>query len=311
MTNIPLVLPDRFVRTIHESFQERGAPWLDGLSARLAAYADRWSLTILAPFPNLSFNYVTPVLRADGTEAVLKVGVPNRELNTEISALRVYDGRGSVQLLESDQEQGVMLLERLKPGNVLTALASEERDEEATSIAADVMRKLWQPAPQDHPFPTVADWADGMQRLRSHFNGGVGPFPLALVEEAETLFAELLGSMSAPVLLHGDLHHDNILSAERQPWLAIDPKGIVGEPAYEVGAMLRNLWEDRHPISHPDRLLERRIIQLSEELDLDRSRVRGWAVAQSVLSAWWCMEDNSDCWKDAIVTTELLATVKA
>jgi streptomycin 6-kinase len=280
------------------------------LPTLLADCASRWALTVLPPFPNLSFNYVAPVLRADGTEAVLKIGMPHKELLTEIDALRVYDGRHSVRLLEAAPEQGILLLERLQPGVTLTTLADETHDAQATSIAAAVMQGLWRHVPPEHDFPDVRDWAEGMQRLRIHFGGGVGPFPLRLVEEAETLFTELLASSSEPVVLHGDLHHDNILSAQRSPWLAIDPKGIVGEPAYEVGAMLRNLWPDRHTILQPGKLLERRAHQLAEELSIERARIRGWAVAQAVLSAWWCLEDDSDCWESAIVTAELLAAIK-
>jgi streptomycin 6-kinase len=291
-------------------FEERAGEWLKHLPTLLADYARRWSLTILPPFPNLSYNYVAPVVRADGTQAVLKAGVPHKELLTEIAALRLYDGRGMVRLLEADSEQGVFLLERLTPGAVLTTLADDANDHKATSIAASVMREFWRPVPPEHDFPSVGDWAKGLQRLRGHYDGGVGPFPATLVQEAETLFAELLDSMSAPVLLHGDLHHDNILSAEREPWLAIDPKGVVGEPAYEVGALLRNLWEERCTLSNPRRILERRVDQLAEELDVDRARIRGWGVAQAVLSAWWCIEDNDDCWESAIAVAELLASVK-
>src|SRR5439155_23831953 len=159
------------------------------------------------------------------------------ELMTEMEALRLFEGHGIVQLLDADARQGAMLLERLRPGTPLADLAD---DEQATSIAAGVMRQLWRPAPPEHPFPTVARWAAGLGRLRNKFVGGTGPFPTALVEEAERLFAELIPSMAEPMLLHGDLHHENIVTAERQPWLALDPKGLVGEPAYEVGALLRN-----------------------------------------------------------------------
>lgn len=311
MADLLSTLPDSFVRTILTTFNGRGSAWLERLPSLLTDCARRWSLTILSPFPNLSFNYVAPVIRADGTKAVLKAGVPHKELLTEIAALKLYNGRNIVRLLESDGEWGVLLLEQLTPGTVLTALADEANDERATSVAASVMRGLWRPAPPEHQFPTVRDWAGGLQRLRKHFGGGVGPFPIALVEEAETLFVELLDSASGPVLLHGDLHHDNILSAGRQPWLAIDPKGVVGEPAYEVGALLRNLWKDRHELANPGRMLERRVAQLAEELEVDRARVRGWGVAQAVLSAWWCLEDNDDCWESAVATAELLAAVKA
>lgn len=291
-------------------FNKRRIEWLKRLPEILAYCARRWSLTILAPFPNLSYNYVAPVVCADGTEAVLKAGVPHKELFTEIAALRLYDGNGIVRLLECDDERCVFLLERLRPGTVLTTLADQSNDHKATSIAASVMRQLWCPVPPEHNFPRIEEWAKGMERLREHFGGDVGPFPVRIVEEAETLFAELLGSMSEPVLLHGDLHHDNILSAERRPWLAIDPKGIVGEPAYETGALLRNLWQDRHTLSNPKRILERRIYQLAEELNLCRARVRGWGVAQSVLSAWWCIEDNEDHWQSDITIAELLSAVK-
>ena len=275
----------------------------------LADYARRWNLTLLPAFPNLSCNYVAPVVCADGTPAVLKAVVPNKELYTEIAALRCYDGRNCVRLLEADSEAGIFLLERLLPGITLTTLADEANDEKATSIAASVMRGLWRPAPPDHRFPTVSDWGEGFQKLRQCFGGGCGPLPAAPVEEAASLFEELLASSSESVLLHGDLHHDNILSAQRQSWLAIDPKGVTGEPAYEVGALLRNLWQDRHTIANPAFLTRRRVHQLAEELNLERARIRGWGLAQAVLSAWWSIEDNDGGWDGAIAVAEILAAL--
>lgn len=227
--------------------------------------------------------------------------------------LRHFNGRGAVRLIEADADAGIFLMERLKPGAVLTEIASEARDDEATRAAAGVMRALWTPAPAaDGSLPTVQDWAAGLAHCRAYFAGSAGPFPVALFEEAESLSAALLGSMSEPVLLHGDLHHDNIVSAEREPWLAIDPKGLIGEPAYEVGALLRNLWTDRHEISDPRRLLQRRVDILSDELGIDRGRIRGWAVAQAVLSAWWGIEDGDDGWATvAIPIAQMLAEVRA
>jgi streptomycin 6-kinase len=147
--------------------------------------------------------------------------------------------------------------------------------------------------------------------MRAHFGGRTGPFPRALVEEAESLLAELLAAQAAPVLLHGDLHHDNILSAERAPWLAIDPKGVIGEPAYEVGALLRNWQPTLFAMPHPGRVTARRVDQLAEMLGIDRYRIRGWGLAQAVLSAWWTIEDGGDDWAPTIACAELLAAVKA
>ena len=107
------------------------------------------------------------------------------------------------------------------------------------------------------------------------------------------------------------MHHENILSATRAPWLAIDPKGIVGEPDYEVGALLRNPLPQLLNMPHPGRVTARRVDQLAEALGFDRARVRGWGLAQAVLSAWWCIEDSGYGWEPAIACAELLAAVKA
>jgi streptomycin 6-kinase len=106
--------------------------------------------------------------------------------------------------------------------------------------------------------------------------------------------------------LHGDLHHENILQAQRQPWLAIDPKGVVGEPAYEVGALLRNMAPRLLKGSQPSQIVARRAGILSEELGFDRTRLLGWGLAQAVLAAWWCIEDGVDGWEGFIRCAELI-----
>jgi streptomycin 6-kinase len=168
------------------------------------------------------------------------------------------------------------------------------------------MRQLWRPLPPDHGFRSVADWAAGLGKLRPYFGGGTGPLPVALVERAEALFAALLPSMAAPVLLHGDLHHWNILAAQREPWLALDPKGIAGEPAYEVGALLRNQIPRLLALPDPPAAMARRIAILADELGFDRVRLVGWGIAQAVLSAWWSIEDHGYGGEEAITCAELL-----
>jgi streptomycin 6-kinase len=298
-----LNLPPDFTQTILELNGEAGRAWLNALPGLIADCERRWSLHALPPF-DLSYNYVAPAVRADGTPAVLKLGPLSPELLSEIAALRACEGRGMVLLLESDPEWGAMVLERLRPGVTLVAL---EDDVQATAIAARVMRQLWRPAPPNPVFPTVHQWAAGMTRLRGRFAGGTGPLPAGLVDMAESLFAELLGSMAGPVLLHGDLHHWNILSSDRQPWLAIDPKGLLGEPAYEVGALLRNPLPGLLDQPDPGRVLARRVDQLSAELGLDRRRVAGWGMAQAMLSAWWSIEDHGHGWEEAVHCADLLA----
>jgi streptomycin 6-kinase len=108
------------------------------------------------------------------------------------------------------------------------------------------------------------------------------------------------------VLLHGDLHHFNILAAERQPWLAIDPKGVVGEPAYEIGALLRNPTDE---VVFDPQVQARRIDLLTAELGLDRQRVIGWGIAQAVLSGWWSYEDHGHGWEPMMALAELLSSL--
>ncbi len=299
-------LPDGFTRQISATFGAAGVAWLARLPATIADCERRWGATFLPPFDNLTFSYVAPVTLPGGATAVAKLGVPSSELTAAIAAHRLYDGVGCARLLDADAASGLLLLEHLRPGTMLSALPD---DEEATVIAAETMRCLWRPVPDEHPFPTVADWFVGLQELRDEFGGGTGPFPARLIEEAERLAADLLPSQATPVVLHGDLHHFNILAAERQPWLAIDPKGVVGEPAYEVGALLRNprglVFETRAPA-----VLARRLDLLSRELGLERARLRAWAVAQAVLSAWWGYEDNGDFDREWLVWAETLAAIK-
>jgi streptomycin 6-kinase len=301
----PVELPAGLTQRV--SGLDGGVEWLRALPALLDIVSRRWGVTIHEPFPNLTYNYVAPVIYSDGTEAVLKAGIPNDEFRQALEALKAYSGQYAVLVLDADVELGVLSLERPRPGTPLTSLANDEHDEEATSIAASVMRGLWRPAPAEHSLPSVYNWGRGFETLRARFDGGAGPLPAQMVEEAEMMYS--VPSGATLVLLHGDLHHDNIISADRQPWLAIDPKGVIGEPAYEAGALLRNLWQERYAIADPKRTTERRIYQLADELGLNRTRIRDWTTAQSVLSAWWGIEDGGD-WRWAIAHAEMLKSLK-
>ncbi len=156
-------LPDGFKRRIISVWGEAGHEWLRRLPHILNTCRDRWGLSLPAPVPNLSYNLVMKVVRADGTEAILKVGVPNQELLTEIAALRWYRGQGTVPLLAADPKLGALLLKRILPGSPLSEF---ENDEQAALIAAQLMRDLPVPVPAEHPFPTLDHWARGFNRLR-------------------------------------------------------------------------------------------------------------------------------------------------
>jgi streptomycin 6-kinase len=303
-------VPENFARLTLALYGDAGRLWLEELPALVEDCAGRWSLKVGPPFPTISYNYAAPAEGPGGVRFVLKLGVPARGLLREIEALLAFDGCGAARLVDSDAARGALLLERLEPGTPLTALC-EEDDGAATNAAAAVMRRLRHaPLHQPHLFPTAADWGRGFERCRAHFGGGSGPFPQKLFEEAESLYAELLNTSAPPLLLHGDLHHGNILAAAREPWLAIDPQGVVAEPAYEVGALLRNPLPQLLRWPHPVRVTERRIAQLSDELGLERARVRGWGLAQAVLSEWWSIEDEGELGEHGYAVAEILAATK-
>jgi streptomycin 6-kinase len=292
-------LPPAFRQRVVGVAGQSGEAWVDALPTLVASFAGRWRLAILPPYQPPSYNYVAPAVRADGTGCVLKACLPGPERETEPAMLDLCDGRGMVRLLEHDPEAGVMLLERLEPGTPLLEL---QDDDEATRIAARVMRRFWRPVPQEHVFPSIADWLRGFDRHCEANNGGSGPLPRDLFERAESLAPQLLASSAEPVVLHGDLHHWNILAAQREPWLAIDPKGVTGEPAYDVGAWLRNPM----PNIPETPVLERRVAIFADELGFDRQRLVAWGAVGAVLSAVWSAEGGGTNWGPATVAAERL-----
>ena len=297
-----VVIPPQFAAHAAAAFGDRGREWVRALPDLVSQLADRWDLRIGEPF-DLSYSYVAGAQRADGTEAVLKIGVPDDEALREILALRRYDGHGACRLLEADEEHRAMLLERLRPGETLVGLAQRD-DEAATRVGAAVMRALWRPVPPGSGFEPIASWFDRAFARHRAYYGGAGPFPPGLLDHAEALAGDLLGSAEAQVLLHGDFHHYNVLSAERSPWLAIDPKGMIGDPGYEPAAFLRNPTE--RDLALTPQVLDRRLGVLAEELSYDRARLRDWGIAHAALSACWGAEDGRAGWERAIRVAQTL-----
>jgi streptomycin 6-kinase len=278
--------PAALVRNVRQAFGSAGEQWADRLPALLQETARRWNLALGEPFP-LSYNYVCAANRSDGTPAVLKIGVPNDELSSEIHALCLYDGRGACRVLEADPTTGALLLERLVPGMMLSTLD----DDQATEIAAELMRRLWRSPPVESGFLSLRGWFAGLAGLRARFGGTTGPFAERTVAVVEGLLGDLLAEDRPQVLLHGDFHHANVLLSSRG-WLAIDPKGVVGPAEYEVGPLLINPWGEPPAETEAIRRTQRRIAILSDRLGFDRERLRAWAICHAVLSAWWDLAED-------------------
>jgi streptomycin 6-kinase len=299
--NPSTMLPSNFISTIRNAYKEAGDKFLANLPALVDEAARRWNLTDIRPVSNLSYNFVCYALSSNSQNVVLKIGVPNNELTSEMAALRLFNGEGAVQLIDCDAAKGFLLLERLQPGIMLSTLKD---DEEATRIAADVMLKIRRHAPQDDVFIKLSDWFDGFKRLRKYFDGGTGPFDRTLVERAEQSVKDFFAEDYVPMLIHGDFHHFNILSSERG-WAVIDPKGVIGPAGYEVGPFLLNPWEEPLNESRFRAQAKKRIYILAEHLGMERERIREWGIAHAVLSAWWGIEDNTG-WEYSMACAEVL-----
>jgi streptomycin 6-kinase len=298
-----LHLPEDFRARLRGYFPDKADAWFDALPSLIDEYEQRWGIVLEAPFP-LSIGYVAPARRRDGTRAVFKAVVANHEVDSEIAALRAYGGEGAVALLESDAERGVMLLERADPGDPLLSI---DDDDERTLIAADVMRPILRPAPEGRSFRDITYWAKAFTRLRERFDGGTGPLPAALVDRAESILHQLYPPASPGVLLHGDLHHGNILRATRAPWLVIDPKGIIGPTEYEPAQLFTNPWKDYAQLDDLLRWIPRRLDILSERLGMDRRQVAAWGLHKAVLSSVWTVEAGGDDFGWALAVAERLA----
>jgi streptomycin 6-kinase len=272
--------------------------WLRALPELVKALASRWSLTLDAPFAGIELNYVAPAVRADGTRCVLKVSRHVGETRNEIAALRLWAGAGAARLLDADPELGALLVERLEPGTMLSTVA-EADDDRATVIAAGTLRQLWQPVLEgDHGLRPLDNWCQAYDRNRSALTRGVDGFPAALFQRADKLRRDLLASTTTKSVLHGDMHHFNVLRAQRADWLAIDPKGLFGDRAFDVCQFLLN------PRRVPRRVNSRRLDIFCAELGLDRQRTRDWCLVHAVLDACWDFEDGNPRWPRRVAYAE-------
>ena len=247
-------------------------------------YLQLWNLTLEEP-PLETRTSIIAKVRWQDQPCILKIAPKDGDEKTA-SVLKHYDGNGAVRLL---QEQGnATLLERAVPGTLLSELVRKGEDDQATHILCDVIQKLHAKQTFVGTYVSVEDLKSGFEK---YLSSGDTQISQDLVKEAQSIYGELVTSQEKPILLHGDLHHDNVLYDETRGWLAIDPKGYVGEPLYEVGALLRN------PLNYPEisqnpECMKRRVSIICKRLGYAPKRVIAWAFSQAVLAGIWSVEDG-------------------
>ena len=280
--------PEAFTRNVLRAWGEDGRRWLVRLPGLIDEVARDWELSVGPPYP-LSFNYVAPARRADGSPCVLKIGVASAgDLAAEVAALEFFGGHGAVEVLARDRDRGALLLERAEPGVMLRTLV-RDRDAEATAVLIGLMRRLHRPAPDGVALGELSAQVSSFDAHLLRYPGD-DPFPRHLAERARELWVDLCASAPQRVVLHGNLHHDNVLAATREPWLAIDPHGVIGDPGHELGAALYNPFDGGDPVLE---LLPARVEQFADGLGQPVDRVVAWGFAQAVLSEVWDAEGGA------------------
>jgi len=265
-----------------------GARWLERLPRLVDECVAAWSLRLGEAYEPASVAYVARVSLADGMPAVLKLNYPEPESEHEGDALLYWGGRGAVRLIAQDAARRALLLERCEPGDSLVGRS------EALSLrqGAEILRRLRRPAPADHPFRQLDELAVGWAgSLRDRWESFGRPFEVTLLDHALEQARDLVGSATEAVVLHQDLRAGNILRNSHGSWLAIDPKPLVGDPAFDTASLLRDrrleLIDEPDPVGR----MSRRLDTLVDLLDLDRDRMRGWGVLHALA---WGLEGGPD-----------------
>lgn len=255
---------------------------------------------------NLSYNYVLSGFM-NNRPIILKMGLDIKGLNREACALRAFEEHGTVQVLK--QREGVILLERVIPGISLKGYFPE-KEKESIQIACDLIKKLHQtPIPTGH-FPHIRDWLVAIDKhiedhVESHGGNQTDPIFTQALLKARDLKNYLLETSPQEVFLHGDLHHDNILS-HGDGYVVIDPKGVIGDPAFEVAAFIRNPIPNLLEAQNAVAIITTRIHAFAVNLEMDHQRITQWSYVQAVLSWVWNIEDGlcTDYFRDLTILFE-------
>ncbi len=271
------------------AFAVRGqswSTWLAELPALTSRLVDEWRLSVDGPSTHGECALVVPVRTSDDVPAVLKVGWPHEEAEHEHLAMRFWGGRGAARLLRADPHRSALLLERLHTRDLTTV-----PDVDACEAIADLYADLHRPASAE--FRTLSSlcerWAPRLDAVAS-----TSRLPRRFVQRAAALAREFAVDPDTDgTIIHTDLHYDNVLAADRRPWLAIDPKPLSGDPAYEIAPLLWNRWDEVQTSDNVRAGVRRRFYAVVDAAGLDEERAKAWVLLRMMVNAMWEIEDPS------------------
>ena len=271
-------LPDGILAMAARS--DAWSSWVDDLPMTVRGVLEEWQLSTDGVLGNGHCSVVVPVRTPSGRPAVLKVGFPDRESEHEPLALQHWHGNGAVQLLRADPHRRALLLERLHEETL-----ADVWDLEACEVVGERYGRLHVPAPPQlrRLSHELLRWQAQLEVLPRN-----APVPRRMVEQCLAIVRDLAGDDTTDgSLVHGDLHYANVLAAEREPWLVIDPKPLSGDPHFEPAPMLWNRWDEVVASGDVRDAVRRRFHTLVDTAGLDEERARDWAVLRVVLNAVW------------------------
>lgn len=299
-------LTPEFKQSIINTHGDAGRTWLEQLPQIIDYAKDTWQLTNLQIMPVISYNYVAASFSQIYQQAVvLKISLPNQEYHQEQQALIYFDGHGINRLLDFNREHGILLLQKIGSGVNLKSLLPHDENQ-AILHAATVIKQLHakpMPIETSTSYPSLANWLSVLDDFQHP------AVDQLLVTIAQTLATQLLDDKVDNYLLHGDLHHENILQNHDGSWLAIDPKGVIGELAYEVGAFMRNPVPELLSAPNLSEILSNRIDQFGHTLNLDKSRLNAYSYVTTMLAIIWNIEDNGNQWPAWLVILNTLKNI--
>jgi streptomycin 6-kinase len=274
-------VPEAFARSTFEREGEPGAVWLGELPGIVEELLGRWGCVPDDEVMHGGVGVIVPVRWPAGGTAVLKVSFPHPGNAHEPDAFAAWGGRGAVLMHERDDQRFAMLLERVQT----STLAEVEDGDEVVTVAARISRRLAIAAPPG--LPRLREQADAWEeQLRRDAEELAHTLPRHVVNAAVATVREL-GRVQPDTLVHGDLHARNILRADREPWLAVDPKGYAGDPAYDGGTLLKSRALTLLEAGDLRKAVHRTVDVFAEAAELDRERTQRWAQLLAVQAAFW------------------------
>jgi streptomycin 6-kinase len=277
----------KLIENVSNTFGEKGKVWLNNLPIIVKALTDYWGLSNLTPINNMTFNYVLKAIK-DQQPVVLKISCDLDSIAGEKQALQYFNGGASVALLDFNETYHALLLQQVVPGTTLKSFYPAQAELVMDCYVATMKKLHDKVVPDKYHYRHIRDWLRAIDRLTP------GQLPKAMLEKARHLRGELLASIKNEIFLHGDLHHDNILK-DGNKWLAIDPKGIIGDAEFEIAAFdFLQCDELADKSIDLKKLFEERLELLANKSKLNSQRIRDWVFVRLALSAAWSIEDISD-----------------